>query len=96
MPASRTWILLINILFIAVIYIYAANLPDKEIAGFFISILHTAINLALAVILLITFVIQRIREKNTELLLSLCITFFLSTVLVVLLSFPACFVITKI
>ncbi len=96
MPSSRKWILLLNILIIAVIYVIAANTSDGVMFGFFVSIIHTAANLALAIICMLIYLVQRIREASTELALSLCITFFLSTVLVVILSFPTCLVIGKI
>ncbi|EDN68060.1 membrane protein [Beggiatoa sp. PS] len=90
MPTSRKWILLINLLLIAIIYIYAANIPNGQLAGFGLSVLQTAINLALALIFLVIYVVQRIKEASTELSLSLMITFFLSTLLVGILSFPVC------
>jgi len=99
MPSSRKWILLLNILIIAVIYVIAANTAnssDGVMFGFFVSIIHTAANLALAIICMLIYLVQRIREASTELALSLCITFFISTVLVVILSFPTCLVIGKI
>jgi hypothetical protein len=95
MPTSRKWILLINILLIAVISIYAANLPNGSsegpIAAFAFTLLQAAINFALALICLVIYVVQRIKEASTELSLSLMITFFLSAILVGILSFPVCF-----
>ena len=99
MPSSRKWILLLNILIIAVIYVIAANISnsssDSAIIGFFASIMHTAANFALAIICMVIYLVQRIREASTELALSLGLTFFLSTVLVAILSFPACLIIGK-
>jgi len=93
MPTSRKWIFIINLLLIAVIYVSAANTSDGQMTGFFISIFHTGVNLALAFVCLLVYVIQQIRGETAELLLSLVITFFLSTLLVGLLSFPTCLLI---
>ncbi|EDN67083.1 membrane protein [Beggiatoa sp. PS] len=94
MPTSRKWILLINILLIAVISIYAANIPNASsegpIVAFVLTLLQAAINLALALIYLVIYLVQRFKEASTELSLSLMITFFLSAILVGILSFPAC------
>jgi cytochrome bd-type quinol oxidase subunit 2 len=93
MPTSRKWILIINLLVIAVIYVLAANTSDGQITGFFLSLFHSGANLALAIICLLIYVIQRIRGETAELLLSLVITFLLSGLLVGLLSFPTCILI---
>jgi cytochrome bd-type quinol oxidase subunit 2 len=92
MPTSRKWILLLNILLIAVIYIYAANIPNGQIAGFVLTVLQAVINFAIALICLVVYVVQRMKEADTELFLSLTITFFISTLLVGLFSFPVCFI----
>jgi len=92
-PTSRKVILLLNILLIVVIYAWLANGPEAILMGFALSIYHTAINLILAIICMVIAGIQRLRDKDYELFLSLGVTFFISTVLVAVLSFPACLIV---
>jgi hypothetical protein len=93
MPTSRKVILLLNILLIVLIYAWFANSKDVIMTGFALSIYHTAINLILAILCMVIAGIQRLMDKDYELFLSLGATFFISTVLVAVLSFPACLIV---
>jgi len=93
MPTSRKVILLLNILLIVFIYAWFANSKDVVLTGFALSLYHMAINLILAILCMVVVGIQRLMDKDYELFLSLGITFSLSTVLVGVLSFPACLIV---
>jgi cytochrome bd-type quinol oxidase subunit 2 len=95
-PTSRKVILLLNILLIVVIYAWLANSKADGytiLMAFALSLYHTAINLVLAIICMVIVGIQRLMDKDNELFLSLGVTFFISTVLVAVLSFPACLIV---
>jgi hypothetical protein len=90
MPTSAKWILLVNLMLVAVIYVVTANAQDVGL-GFVFGIFLAGANLVLAFICLLIYVIQLIRDKSTGPLLSLVITFFLSTIVVILVSFHSCY-----
>jgi ABC-type nickel/cobalt efflux system permease component RcnA len=96
-PTSRKVILLLNILLIVVIYAWLANSKGADgytiLMAFALSLYHTAINLVLAILCMVIVGIQRLMDKDNELFLSLGVTFFISTVLVAVLSFPACLIV---
>lgn len=95
MPTSRKVILLLNILLIVFIYAWFSSTKDAVMMELVLSIYHTGINLALAIVSMLIAGIQRLLDKDYELFLSLGLTFLLSTVLVAVLSFPTCLIVSK-
>jgi ABC-type nickel/cobalt efflux system permease component RcnA len=84
----------INMLLVVAIYIFAGviSIDDGAIIGFLISLLQFAINLVLAVIFLIIYALQPKGEEKIRHPLFLSGTFFLSAIIVVILSMPVCLV----
>lgn len=81
-----------NMAIVAIIYICAASIPSfgSSIGGFFLTLLHVAINLGLAII----FSIIHVATKRTHMTLGkVARGFWLSVGLVSLVSFPTCLLI---
>ncbi len=96
MPISRILILVLNLLLMVMIYVYAATLTNSQSAAFWLSLFHIGTNLTATLFCLLIYVIQELSGDNGKFTLSLIVTFFLSTLLLGLLSFPAYWILVAI
>lgn len=84
-----------NMAIVAIIYICAASIPSvgSSIGAFFLTLLHVAVNLVLAIILSIIHVATK---RTRPMLGRITRGFWLSVGLVTLISFPTCLLVGEI